>query len=122
MSNVITIGNRRVLYTDTLLLGDNETVRIEVPLQLAVSHLGKDCFKLELTFLDRQREPATVTWQLIGDVYKVNCTGWKNPTGSAFTTPLLLGAGGMAVPPPIALDLAHYTIGARNLVHLVLLH
>lgn len=120
MNNVITVGGRRVLYTDTLLLGDNEPVRIELALQLAVSHAGKDSFRLDLIFLDRDKTPPTVTWQLVDDIYKVNCIGWNSPTGSALVTPLLL-AGGLLGPPPVALDLAHYAIGNRNLVHLVLL-
>ncbi len=119
--NTVTIGNRRVVYAGTLILNDNEVLSIDLPLQLPAPASGKENIKLELNFLDREKDPATFTWALVDDVFKVNFVGWRNPTGTAFPYPISLRSSSLLSSTTILLDLAHYIIGSRNIVHLVVM-
>jgi hypothetical protein len=117
MTTTVRSAGLRKLFSDTFLVSDGEEISVIVTLPLGAS-IPSDTLSIIMVFKDRDATSTNITWATNDKVVYFTCTGWKNPSGVALLSPQEFGRNGDG---PLFVNLAHYNIGQRNLVHLEIL-
>jgi len=111
-------GDRVVAYAGTLLLKDDEPVRLVITFPLNAP-ISKEALTLELLFKNPKRRRTGVSSETGSDkVVRLFFSGFRNPTGTALAEPILVGQVNNQ---PLFLNLAHYWVNGYNVVHLEIL-
>jgi hypothetical protein len=82
----VSLGNREVVWSGTLLVPDSEVGIIETT-------LGLWPLRIEIRFMPNEGSSPELSWQGSAGVGPLQMTfkGWKNPLGAAVKVPQLLG-------------------------------
>ena len=111
-------GGKVVAYAGTLLLKENEPGRLVITFPLNAP-IWTESLTLELLFKNPKRKRAGVSSKTGSDkVVRLFFSGFRNPTGTALATPILVGQVNNE---PLTLNLAHYWVNGHNVVHLEIL-
>lgn len=108
---MVKIGDRELVFTATLILGDDETADLQVPVRDVT-------LPIKLRFVGGDSPQQTGHWRTVDGVLHMEFAGWLNPLGSAFDPPERIGDVGGA---PLWFQMAHHRIVSVNLVHLLIL-
>jgi hypothetical protein len=82
---MITIGDRKLVFSETFLLRDNEEALIEVPLNNIVNLATAAKFKL--VFKPDGEPKNTVNWRGDQDFLYIECLGMSNELSSTMARP-----------------------------------
>ena len=111
-------GDRVVAYAGTLLLKDDEPVRLVITFPLNAP-ISKEALTLELLFKNPKRRRTGVSSETGSDkVVRLFFSGFRSPTGTALAEPIPVGQVNNE---PLSLNLAHYWVNGYNMVHVEIL-
>jgi hypothetical protein len=86
----ITKDGRTVVYAGSMILKDNETVRLEIALPVGAT-IAAQMLKLEIVFTGITNLETDITWKTSSDgTVQFELTGWRQ-TGQALREPLHFG-------------------------------
>lgn len=68
------VGDKQILTTQTLLLGDDEVGRFDVPIETAK-------LSVAVRFLSAEVSEPTLEWRFADGLLSIDAAGWNNPQG-----------------------------------------
>ena len=114
---MLRIGRDLVLAAHTVLLRENETARLEIPLPLGAA-IATDVVKIEITCTQRSQADVDIKWRTENGVVKFDLLGWKSQVGSMLNDAVTFGfQNGRA----LRLKVAQYAISDQNVVHFMVM-
>jgi hypothetical protein len=113
----VTVGKKTVVHSCTLMMADDEVVRMELTVPEDQS-IGADLLRIELKFTERSASSASVNWITEDGVVKFTFIGWRVPGGSSLAEPLNFGTSNDE---RLWLHAAHQTILGTNVAHILVM-
>jgi hypothetical protein len=111
-------GDKVVAYAGTLLLKEDEPVRLVITFPLNAP-ISTEALTLEFLFKNPTRERTGVSCESGSDkVVRFFFSGFQNPAGTALAEPISFGQVNNQ---PLSLNLAHYWINGFNIAHVEVL-
>ncbi len=93
---MIKVGNRKVLFSETLVVPEGETAEIETVVN------GNEILKLRLTFPQGLEHEGTtnpvIKYELVGDCFELRFANFIDPLGSFSNSPYTFAASSKGEP------------------------
>jgi hypothetical protein len=102
------VGDKQILTTQTLLLGDDEVGKFDVPVDTGTQ------LPVTIRFLSRQQTEPTTDWRYAEGTLNIDCAGWNVAMGGGMKAHRIGDYNGR----PIGFSLASYRVGTLNHVTL----
>ena len=106
------VGDRLILETQTLLLGDDESGEFVVHVREKDTSAAYP-LRVSVRFTEPDAAEASSRWEYDHEVLKMLFSGWANREGSSFRKPQRLGEHKGV---PFGFNVAHQRIGELNQV------
>jgi hypothetical protein len=118
MPPTVRIGKKKLLHSGLLVLDDDETAHIEIPLPLGAS-ISTDVVKIEFMCPSTASAATTFGWKTVGDVVKFELSGFKsNLWGVVLPKPQPFGVQNGQ---PLFLEFVYTRVSERNVVQFMVL-
>jgi hypothetical protein len=109
---MVTIGDKKLIYSETFLVADNTDVLIDVP-----SPTGGASMPFLVRFKPTNTGERTANWRTEEGRAIIEFSGWNNPLGTSFSSPARFGdLDGQ----PVGVQITNRYINGLNLVHFFL--
>ena len=109
---MVRIGDKELVFQQTLLTLDDQDVDLEIPVRDGVLKIRLRCEQL------RPDEKQSVDWKTTDGVLGIVLKGWNNPLGTAVSPPERLGDfKGQS----LWFQVATYRIASLNVIHFLVL-
>lgn len=102
------VGDKQILTTQTLLLGDDEVGKFDVQVEEGTQ------FSVAVRFPPSQDAEATLGWRFEDGTLNIEATGWSSPGGGAAIAKRIGDYSGR----PLGFKFASQRLGTLNLVTL----
>src|SRR6266542_6846453 len=109
---MVRIGDKEVVFQQTLLALDDQDVSLEIPVRDSVLRIRLRCVGLGA------EEKQTADWKTVDGVLEIVLRGGHNPVGTALSPPERLGD---IKGDPLWFQAATYRIATLNVIHFLVL-